>query len=85
MWHKVSISHVDLLTLRKNANSPLLARHCVSSTTIMIKVLSFYVLRDLGEDVSDHFLVGPCYIHGLMDGQAVKDNPAFSDGTIQLI
>ena len=51
----------------------------------MIKVLSFYVLRDLGEDVSDHFLVGPCYIHGLMDGQAVKDNPAFSDGTIQLI
>ncbi|KAL8992894.1 MAG: hypothetical protein Q9169_006759, partial [Polycauliona sp. 2 TL-2023] len=39
-----------------------------------------FVLRGLGEDVSDHLLVGPCYIHGLMDGEAVKHNQAFSQG-----
>ncbi|CAL8579666.1 hypothetical protein XPA_005400 [Xanthoria parietina] len=44
-----------------------------------------FVLRDLGEDASDFLLVGPCYIHGLMDGEAVKQNTAFDGGTIQII
>ncbi len=44
-----------------------------------------FVLRDVGEDTSDHVLVGPCYIHGLMDGEAVKRNEAFSAGTVQII
>lgn len=44
-----------------------------------------FVLRDLGEDASDFLLVGPCYIYGLMDGEAVKQNTAFDGGTIQII
>lgn len=44
-----------------------------------------FVLRDLGEDVLDYVLVGPCYIYGLMDGEMVKQNKAFSAGTIQII
>lgn len=44
-----------------------------------------FVLRDVGEDTSDYVLVGPCYIHGLMDGEAVKRNEAFSAGTVQII
>lgn len=46
-----------------------------------------FVIRDLGEACSDYLLVGPCYIHGLMDGDAVKRNKAFANGvgTIQII
>ncbi|KAL8692922.1 MAG: hypothetical protein Q9218_002148 [Villophora microphyllina] len=46
-----------------------------------------FVVRDLGEDSSDYLLIGPCYIHGLMDGHAVKKNKAFASGvgTIQII
>ena len=44
-----------------------------------------FILRDLGKDASDFLLVGPCYIHGLMDGEAVKQNTAFDGGTIQII
>ncbi|KAL8732303.1 MAG: hypothetical protein Q9166_002875 [cf. Caloplaca sp. 2 TL-2023] len=44
-----------------------------------------FVLRDLGDDVLDHVLVGPCYIHGLMDGETVKRDWASSAGTIHII
>lgn len=46
-----------------------------------------FVLRDLGDSASDHLLVGPCYIHGLMDSEAVKRDTAFSGGagTIRII
>ena len=44
-----------------------------------------FVLRDLGDSASDCLLIGPCYIHGLMDSEAVKRNSAFSEGTIQII
>ena len=41
-----------------------------------------FVLRDLGDSASDCLLIGPCYIHDLMDSEAVKRNSAFSEGTI---
>lgn len=44
-----------------------------------------FVLRDLGEDSSDHILIGPCYIHGLLDGEMVERMGAFSAGTIHII
>ena len=44
-----------------------------------------FVLRDLGDSASDYLVIGPCYIHGLMDSEAVKRNTAFSGGTIQII
>ncbi|KAI4247606.1 MAG: hypothetical protein L6R42_009584 [Xanthoria sp. 1 TBL-2021] len=62
------------------------------NTTVESDVLAFidganvpFVLRDLGDDASDLLLVGPCYIHGLMDGEAVKQNAAFNGGTVQII
>ncbi|KAI4281669.1 MAG: hypothetical protein L6R38_003512 [Xanthoria sp. 2 TBL-2021] len=61
-------------------------------TTVETDVLAFidganvpFILRDLGEDASDLLLVGPCYIHGLMDGEAVKQNSTFAGGTVQII
>lgn len=44
-----------------------------------------FVLRDLSDETSAFLLIGPCYIHGLMDGEAVKRNAAFGEGTIQII
>ncbi|KAL9638101.1 MAG: hypothetical protein Q9204_001616 [Flavoplaca sp. TL-2023a] len=44
-----------------------------------------FVLRDSSDETSDFLLVGPCYIHGLMDWEAVKQNAAFEGGTIQII
>ena len=46
-----------------------------------------FILRDFGKEADDHMLVGPCYIHGVMDGKEVKRMPQFSAGvgTIQII
>ena len=44
-----------------------------------------FVLRDLGDNSPGLLLVGPCYIHGLMDGEMAKKNSAFSQGFITLI
>ena len=44
-----------------------------------------FVLRDSSDETSDFLLMGPCYIHGLMDGEAVKQNAAFEGGAVRII
>ena len=45
-----------------------------------------FSLREIGDD-GNWALVEPCYLHGLMDGKAVKEDPRFEGGrgTIHLV
>ncbi|KAK4448886.1 heterokaryon incompatibility protein-domain-containing protein [Podospora aff. communis PSN243] len=38
-----------------------------------------FSLREMGAN-GDWALIGPCYLHGLMDGRAVKEDPRFENG-----
>ncbi|KAH8784369.1 heterokaryon incompatibility protein-domain-containing protein [Hyaloscypha finlandica] len=40
-----------------------------------------FVIRHLGDDTLDWALVGPCYVHGVMDAQAAMENKSFGGRT----
>lgn len=67
-----STQSLDILAFIDSANVPFVLREAEGG-------------RAGDEGSSDMLLVGPCYIHGLMDGEAAKRNEAFEVGNIQIV
>ena len=49
------------------------------SVNILVGCSVPVVLREVLGDVEYHHLIGDCYVHGMMDGEACRDAPMFSD------